>query len=98
MSKSSKQAGEKKLKPTLPRPQKATTGSDHKSSPDKIKSSTLKSPDTTSSLPKVLIVDDTVFTIQIIQMYLNQVLKIEVDQAINGDDAIEKCKARVKKN
>ena len=42
----------------------------------------------------MLLVDDTVFTIQILKMFLKAVCKIDVDVAVSGQDAIIKCQQR----
>lgn len=54
--------------------------------------------DPNSDPPQVMIVDDTVFTIQILKMYLNNVLKINAEQALCGEEAVQKLQERMEKN
>ena len=42
-----------------------------------------------------MIVDDTVFNIQILQMIFQNKYNIVVDQALSGEEAIMKCKKRI---
>lgn len=46
-------------------------------------------------LSKVLIVDDTVFAIQILNMYCQKVCNIKVDTAISGEEAIMMVQQRI---
>mmetsp|Transcript_1203 Transcript_1203/g.2201 ORF Transcript_1203/g.2201 Transcript_1203/m.2201 type:complete len:151 (+) Transcript_1203:305-757(+) len=46
---------------------------------------------------QILIVDDTVFNIQIQQMILLSNYKITADQAISGEEALVKCQQKVSK-
>lgn len=47
------------------------------------------------ALSKVLIVDDTVFAIQILKMYCQKVCNIKVDTAISGEEAIMMVQQRI---
>jgi CheY-like chemotaxis protein len=46
----------------------------------------------------VLIVDDTVFTLRVLELFMNSVIKIKVDQAISGEEALMKCQQRIQNN
>jgi CheY-like chemotaxis protein len=46
-------------------------------------------------LPPVLLVDDTVFNLMILQNIFLLNYKIKTDQAISGEEALAKCKARI---
>ena len=48
-------------------------------------------------LPKVLLVDDTVFNLMILQNIFLLNFKVKTEQAISGEEALEKCKQRIKK-
>ena len=48
-----------------------------------------------ANLPQVLIVDDTVFNLQILSMIFQTQFKIKVDQAVDGEEAVMKCQKRI---
>lgn len=47
-------------------------------------------------VPKVLLVDDTVFNLMILQNIFLLNFKVKTEQAISGEEALEKCKQRIK--